>query len=108
MAVRVDMSGVGRKLDRISTDRQLGVFAAEQAARLMDPFVPKDSGALVASARTDEPYKVTYDTPYARRQYYGVDHNFQKQKHPKAKAKWDEGPDWQELGDLLTEKARTM
>ena len=105
---KIDMSGVGRKLNLIATHRQLGVYAAEQAARLMEPFVPMDTGALAASAGKSQPWVVTYDTPYAKAQYYGFDHNFSKEKHPSAKAKWDEGPDWQDLGDLLTAKARTL
>lgn len=108
MAAKVEMGGAVTKLVNISTNRQLGLYAAEQAARLMGPFVPMDTGALEASAGKSQPWVVTYDTPYARRQYYGVNFNFVKQKHPNAKARWDEGPDWQELGNLLTEKARTL
>lgn len=108
MGVKVDMSGVPIKLARVSTNAALGAYASTQAARLMEPFVPMDTGALIESAGTSTPWIVTYDTPYARRQYYGVNHDFNHEKHPKARARWDEGPDWQELGDLLTEKLRSM
>lgn len=105
---KVDMGGVPSKLNRIKTDRELGAFATTQAVRLMDPFVPMDTGALAASTGGSQPWQVTYDTPYARRQYYGVGHRFSHEKHPAAKAMWKEGPDWQELGDLLTLKIRSM
>lgn len=108
MGAKAEMGGAVAKLRAIATDRQLGAYASEQAARLMEPFVPMDTGALAASAGKSQPWVVTYDTPYARRQYYGDGFNFSREKHPAAKARWDEGPDWQELGDLLTAKLRSM
>ncbi|MBQ9784289.1 MAG: hypothetical protein IJW29_02190 [Clostridia bacterium] len=106
--VKIDMSKVSQKLDQITTNDQLGVFAAEQGARIMEKYVPMDSGQLIASARTDEPWKVTYDTPYARRLYHGKGFNFSKEKHPAAKAYWDKGPRWATLAKLITEKLRSM
>lgn len=109
MGVKVEMGGVPIKLARVSTNAALGAYASTQAARLMEPFVPMDTGALSESTGSSQPWQVTYDTPYARRQYYlGYFANFNREKHPAAMSHWDKGPDWQELGDLLTEKLRSM
>lgn len=86
--VTVDMSGVSAKLDRIATDRGLGMFLATEAASGMDQYVPYRDGALSGSA-TPEPFSVTYGVPYARRLYYGTDLNISRQGHPNATALWD-------------------
>lgn len=107
--VKVDMSKVPQKLDQITTNEQLGLYASTQAARMMEKYVPKASGTLAGSpAKFEEPWKVIYDTPYARRLYHGKGFKFSKQEHPAAKAYWDKGPRWASLAKLLTEKLRSM
>lgn len=87
--VRVDMSGAVDKLDRLSKDSGLGMFAASEAARGMDPYVPFRDGALSASA-TPSPFMVTYPVPYAKRVYYGNGMTIRRERHPLATSKWDE------------------
>ena len=58
-----------------------------------DKFVPMDIGMLAGSPRRATEFgsgKVVYDTPYARRQYYGVNFNFSRDKHPNATHHWFE------------------
>lgn len=44
-------------------------FFTHEVRRLSDPYVPFLSGALKNTA-TEEPSRIIYNTPYARRQYY--------------------------------------
>lgn len=85
----VDMGGVGSKVEKIKTDRDLGIFAASEAARLMDQYVPARSGALYESAHVDnEPWVVSYTMPYAIYVWNGRGMTFSKQKHPNARSHW--------------------
>lgn len=82
--VKVDVSGIQSKLRRITTDSSTGLFAASEAARLMQPYVPEREGILkIATAR---PWKVMYTVPYAAYQYYGSGFHHSK---PTAVSHWD-------------------
>lgn len=85
--IKVDMGGVAAKLNRITTDKATGTFAASEAARLMQEYVPEREGILKIA--TPRPWKVIYTTPYAAKQYYG---NY---RHPKpgAISHWDRALD---------------
>ena len=87
--ISVDVSGVGPKVNRIKGSSELGIFAASEASRLMDKYVPFRSGALAASA-TVKPWAVLYVAPYAPYVYDGRNMTFSKQGHPAARSKWDE------------------
>ena len=57
-----------------------------------DPFVPMDTGMLARSAETASAIgkgEIVYDTPYARRLYYG-DFSFRTVHHPNACREWFE------------------
>ena len=97
--VTINMSGVSSKLDRIATDRGLGIFLATEAASGMDQYVPFRDGALSASAMP-EPFSVTYGVPYAAKLYYGTDLNISRQGHPNATALWDKAYKAAKGGDL--------
>lgn len=88
ITVKVDMSGVQSKLSKIASDKKLGLVLAQEAADGMRKFVPRRTGALMTSAKLS-PFKVTYNTPYARRMFYGQGLRFSKDKHPLARARWD-------------------
>lgn len=88
--VKANTSGIASKVRHIAKDDGLGNVLASTAAAGMDKFVPKRSGALAGSAKPS-PFKVSYNTPYARRMYYGDGFNFSKDKNPLARARWDEG-----------------
>ena len=60
-----------------------------ELARIIDPWVPFLEGPL-SQTLTITPNGITYEQPYATRQYYGVNFNHTKDYHPLASAKWDE------------------
>lgn len=63
----------------------------EQVLKDSNYYIPKDTGALEASSRiTDNSKTISWNTPYARRQYYGVHHNFSTDVNPNASALWFE------------------
>lgn len=88
LKVKVDVSGVPRKVRNICQYEKLGRYASETFAKMMNPYVPMDTGTLSQSYAT-EPYKVIYNQPYAHRLYEGEGFNFSKEKHPLATAHWD-------------------
>ena len=83
--VGVDIGGEP-EVRRVLRSPAFGTFAATEASRLMQRFVPFRDGALRASAHP-EPFAVTYSTPYARRMYYGRNLRF---RTPGTGAEWDQ------------------
>lgn len=88
MGFTYNMSGVAAKINKICTNRNLGLHLANTAAAGMDMYVPYLTGALSGSVKT-APFTVRYITPYARRMFYGEGFNFTKEQHPEASARWD-------------------
>ena len=107
--VKDNMSGVPSKVSRISSFSGLGYRLAADAARGMDKYVPKRTGQLSYSAAIT-PFKVFYETPYARRVYYGNNLRFSTDKHPNATARWDRAyvaaGGAKELGEAATKYLR--
>lgn len=64
------------------------MFLAETCAKEMNPYVPMDTGMLSQNYIT-EPFKVTYTSVYAHRQFNGDGFNFSKEMHPLATSHWD-------------------
>lgn len=67
------------------------VYLDNEVMRTTEDYVPFDTGTLARSApQATDPGtgQVLYDTPYARKLYYGEGMDFAKDKHPKATAKW--------------------
>lgn len=76
----------------VGINQKLNLFMANTAMRLMNPFVPMDTGALSQTVETkadNERGIVHYLVPYAHRQYNGESFNFSKEKHPLATHHWD-------------------
>ena len=88
MRVKTDLSGVNRKLHEIATNRNVGLMLAQECFNNMEQYVPKDTGALIAN-HTIEPFKITFNQPYASANFYGTDRNFSKEKNINAQAHWD-------------------
>lgn len=107
--VNVDMGGVPSKMRRLKSNREFGIYAATEAKRLMEKYVPYRSGDLNISAKA-EPFKVSYVMPYAQYVYNGRGMKFLKQTHPDARSHWNEplSNDPSELAKLLTAKARVI
>ena len=68
---------------------------ANQMMGDMDQFVPYKNGYLSRSAHINaNGSEITYTTPYARAQFYGVVngspvHNYTRTPHPQASKRWD-------------------
>lgn len=77
-------------LDRLCTDEQALLEIHNRLAQRCDKYVPFLTGALANSAIANiTPQGVTYTTPYARYQYYGITFNHTTTYHPLASALWD-------------------
>lgn len=71
LEIHIDMSGVPKKLDKISNDKKLGQYIATQGMKFMNEhFVPYREGGLTGSA-VARPFKITWNTPYAHRHWSG-------------------------------------
>jgi hypothetical protein len=84
--VNINRSALISKFERRTDDAQR--FLDNEVLRQSRPFVPFLQGTLANTALVEEPGKIVYVQPYARRLYYGVGFNFTKQHHPRAGAKW--------------------
>ena len=85
--VKSETANVASKIKKIASNKALGTFLANEAAKGMDKYVPMRTGALAGSESTS-PFKVTYNAPYAVYVYNGRG-TFSTDKHPNATAKWD-------------------
>jgi len=68
------------------------LFAAHEAMRLMNDYVPMKTGALAGTARisvVNGRGVVIYVQPYAQFCYYGETKKFSVDRHEKASAFWD-------------------
>ena len=83
VTVDFDTYRVVRRLN----NEQFGTAIAQAAARGMDRYVPYRTGALSKNIK-EEPFKVTYQEPYAGYVYYGDRMQFRHDVHPLATARW--------------------
>ncbi len=97
--VTADMAGVPAKVESVCSDTGLGMFAASEAERLMQPFVPERDSILIAST-TRAPFEVTYNTPYARYQYYGV--GIKKRTKTGSRSHWEKGINVPDLANAIS------
>lgn len=86
--VKADMSGVPAKVGRICKDPTVGMFAANEAERLMQRYVPERDSILVG-ATAIAPFEVIYATPYAHYQYEG--RNIRHRTKAGSISHWDRG-----------------
>lgn len=66
---------------------RLGQFAANEAMKGMDEYVPYRTGQLADSASA-KPWQVSYSANHARPVYYGTRKRFNRAMHAKACALW--------------------
>lgn len=81
-------------LKKVQNNR-LGLFAAQEWKRLIDPYTPRDTGTMQDTAKIT-PWSITYDAKtvvggksYAVYVYYGENMNF-KHNNPYSTFKWDQ------------------
>ena len=75
-------------------DDDVGRFVAETCANQFKPYVPMESGTLSQHVTT-EPFKITYESIYARYQWDGVSKsgrplNYSKEQHRLARSHWEQ------------------
>lgn len=91
MAVTINLTGVTRRLSSGAIDR--GRYAvAHQAMADMSNFVPLESSVLRQTVSvTPDGKSITYDTPYARAQFYGTNGKavFRDYTTPGTGPRWD-------------------
>lgn len=73
---------------KIKEDKQFWTYAAKRWKKLIDPYTPYDTGALMKTYYI-RPNEIHYTVPYATRIYYGSEFNFKKDKHILATYMWD-------------------
>lgn len=106
---KVDINlNLGRLFSAANVNKARYVMA-NQAMADMDQFVPYKAGTLSQSAHINaNGSQITYTTPYAKAQFYGVVNgfpvrNYTRSEHPMASKRWDlrakslYGPQWAEI-----------
>lgn len=88
--VTVDVSQLNMDfpVEKLMNDDAFWTFAATEWHKLYEPYVPMDEGVLKDTVII-RPKEIEHTVPYANYQYEGTGHNFRRDKHPKASAKWD-------------------
>lgn len=89
MEIRIDLNEP-QILSKVTNER-VGLFVSQEWKRLIDPYVPRDTGMLMgASGQTVDilPFKLYYKEPYAEYVYYGKNMTF-KHKNPYSTYEWD-------------------
>jgi len=89
--IRLNMA-VGQIIKSSGINDNTALFAANEAKRLMNDYVPMKTGVLCNTAQVfveSGRGVVFYNQPYAGFCYYGDRKNFNRDKHEKATAYWD-------------------
>lgn len=112
MKITLDKSKIINKVKRVSKEVQFVID--EQVIKDSNYYCPEAEGTLKKSAITSSDVgsgKVKWNTPYAKRLYYGEDYKFSKDRNPNARAKWFEEAkskhkkEWLEIGN---KKVKTL
>lgn len=96
-SVRAEIN-IPRAIRRIDNDA-LWTFAASEWNRLINPFVPMDTGALSQNT-TIMPKKIRYEEDYGVK-VYSSNANFRKDQHPLATKEWDKAAAPSQKGKLI-------
>lgn len=87
---------------RMNVKDKAQYILAEQVLKDSNYFIPKDTGALETSSRIiSSATQISWNTPYARRLYYGVGFNFSHDVNPNARAMWFEHAKSNYLSDWI-------
>jgi hypothetical protein len=84
----IDVAKLAKKYEGRVAEAQ--AFLDDEVIRGSDPFVPFQQGTLARTVVREEPGKIVYVQPYARRQYYGDSFDFTLTHHPLAGSRWTE------------------
>lgn len=90
----------------INLDGPAQAFLTESCYKHMDKYVPMDEGNLRKNVDVDVD-KITYQSPYARYQYYGMrqdkTHKVKNYTTPKTGKYWDKKMKSAEINDIVKE-----
>ena len=89
MKLRIDLNEP--KIQSKLTNDRFGRLVSNEWKRLIDPYTPRDTGALmgITGQTVDvQPFKLHYKSNYAEYVYYGSDMNFQH-INPYSTYEWD-------------------
>lgn len=88
--IDIDEAGIENKLMSLFYDPDAMLEIHNEFAKTIDPWTPFLTGAMSSSGLANVAADgVTYNVPYARYQYYGVNFNHTTTYHPLASAQWD-------------------
>lgn len=87
--IEIDELALKRKVEDLIHNEQVMTEVHQQFAKVIDPYVPYDTGYLAHTITVDADC-VTYHADYAAKNYYGTDIRHKTDKHPLATAYWDE------------------
>ena len=106
MSVNIKLNySVGQIIKNSGINSITALFAANQARKFMNDYVPMKTGALCDKARVcseNNRGSVIYTQPYASFCYYGESKNFSRDKHEKASAYWDKAMILTHKDDLIS------
>ena len=97
MILRIDLNEP-RIREKVTSDR-FGRLVSLEWKRLLDPYTPRDTGAMQGTA-TLNTWQIHYKQKYASRVYYGENFNFQK-KNPYSTYEWDKAAEMAGQKDKL-------
>ena len=102
--VSVNVSGVVSKVRRITKNKTLGMYAVNETARLLQPYVPEREGILKSATGASKPWLLVYGTPYAHYQWNGVSKGGKGLSYtkPTATSHWEKQLDKSRLARALT------
>ena len=86
MKVKVDLDIAQIIKGRLDDEAKL--FLANTAYKLMNDYIPMDTGSLAQTVDLTPEY-LHFKVPYAEKMYEGDQFHFRKDKHPLATAHWD-------------------
>lgn len=107
ISVKVDMPGVGKKLDAICKNKQVGQRAADAGMKVMNErYVPRYDGFLRSSA-VATPFHVKWRTPYAHKQWTG--NGISRRTTPGTRSHWEEPRQVKEsIAQAVTDQLKRM
>lgn len=88
MKIKVDTSGVSKKIEQIKGRTDVGNFVATTVYNYYKEFVPREEGDLEDNVDI-RPYQIEHLQPYAHKMYTN-DFDFRTYPHPNACSHWAE------------------
>ena len=93
---------LAQDIEKVLDDDATRIEINEAVAKWCDPYVPFRTGAL-ATDIVISPDGITYNQPYAEKNYFGVDIPHNLTIHPLATALWDEAMMRDHEDEFMTE-----